>query len=128
MKATIFHNNEHTNIIISEADITLEECKKNFKHIHITITSQYLSFRKNNKVTNTTPYDIHSSVQTLPCHMHTILVQLKANKSPLLQSYLHTVNPETYTPQWPLCLSHTHDTNHLFNCSQVPKQHNTTNL
>ena len=46
MKATIFHNNKHTNIIISEADITTEECRENLKHIHTTITSQYLSSRK----------------------------------------------------------------------------------
>ena len=59
MKATIFHNNEHTNIIISKPDITPEECRKNLKEIHTTITSQYLSSRKNKKVTNTTPCDIH---------------------------------------------------------------------
>ena len=121
MKATIFYNNEHTNIIIiSEPDTALEECKENLKHIYPTITSQYLSSRKNNKVTNTTLYHIHSSEQTLPCHMHTKLAQLRANKSPLLQSYLHTVNPDTYMPQSPLCLTHTHDTNHLFNCCKTP--------
>ena len=68
MKATIFHtcNNEHTSIITSKPDITPEECRENLKHIHSTITSQLLSSRKNNKVTNTTPYYIHSSEQTLP--------------------------------------------------------------
>ena len=60
--------------------------------------------------------------------MRTKLAQLRANKLPLLQSYLHTVNSETYTPQCPLCLSHTHDTNHLFKCSQLQTQHNTTSL
>ena len=80
MKATIFHNNEHTNIIISEPDITAKECRENLKHIHTTVTSQYLSSRKNNKVTNTTPYDIHSSEQSLLHHMHTKLAQLRANK------------------------------------------------
>ena len=41
------------------------------------------------------------------------MAQLKAIKSPLLQSYVLSVNPE-----------HTHiDTDHLFNCSQVPTQH-----
>ena len=32
--------------------------------------------------------------------------------------------------QCPLCLTHTrtHDTTHLFNCSQVPTQHNTISL
>ena len=60
MKTTIFHNNEHTNIIISKPGITHEKCTENLKHIHTTITSQYLSSRKN-KITNTTSYDIHSS-------------------------------------------------------------------
>ena len=46
IKATIFHNNEHTNIIISDPDIIPEECKENLKHIHSTITSQYLRSRK----------------------------------------------------------------------------------
>ena len=133
MKASIFHNNEHTNIIISKPNITLDECRENLKHIHTTITSQYLSSRKNNKVTNTTPYDICSSEQTLPCHMCTKLAHLRANKLPLLQNYLHTVNPESYMPQCPLCLSHTHNhpfmfTNHLFNCGQISTQHNITSL
>ena len=77
-------------------------------------------------LTNTTPYNIHSAEQTLPHRTRTTLAQLRANKSILLQSYLHTVNHETYMPQCPLCLSHTHDINHIFNCSQVPTQHNTT--
>ena len=97
IKATIFHNNEHINMIVSESDITSGKCRENLKHIHTT-TSQYFSSRKNNKVTNTTPYDIHLSKQTLPYHMRTKLVQLRANKSPLLQSYLHIVNPETHMP------------------------------
>ena len=95
MKATIFHNNKHTNIIFSKLGITPEECRENLKHMHTTITSQYFSSRKNNKVTNTTPYDVHSSEQTLRCHMYIKLAQLRANKSPLLQSCMHIVNPET---------------------------------
>ena len=126
MKDTILHKNEHTNIIISKPDITSKESRENLKHIHTTITSQYLGSRKNSKVTNTTLYYIHLLEQTLPCHMRTKLAQLKANKSPIFPSYLPTANPETYTPQCPLYLSHTHKTNHLFNCSQLPTQHNTT--
>ena len=49
MKATIFHN-ERTSIIIFHPDITSEECKEKLKLIHATITSQYFSSRKNNKV------------------------------------------------------------------------------
>ena len=53
--------------------------------------------------------------------MHTKLAQLKANKSSLLQNYPHTVNPDTYMPQRPLCLTHMHDINHHFNCGQEHK-------
>ena len=88
IKTTIFHNNEHTNIVISDLNKTTEECGENLKHIYTAITSLYLSSRKNNKVTNTTLYDVHLSEQTLPCHMRTKLVQLRANKSPLFPSYL----------------------------------------
>ena len=124
MKGTIFYSNEHTNIIvISKSDLTPEKCRRNLKHIHTTITRQYVSSGKNNEVTNTAPNDIHSSEQTLPRHMRTKLAQLRTDKSPLLQGYLHTVNPNTYTPQCPLYLFQTHDTNHLFNCSQLPTQH-----
>ena len=128
MKATIFHSNEHTNIITTKSDITPEECQANLKRIHTSITSQYLSSRKQNKVTNTTPLDIHLSEQTLPRHMRTKLAQLRTNKSPLLHSYLHKINPNTYTPHCPLCLSYTHDTDHLFHCTEVPTQHRTTSL
>ena len=85
MKATIFYNNKHTNIIILDLDITPEECRENLKHIHTTIISQNLSSRKINKDSNTTPYDIHSSEQTLPCHVCTKLAQFKANKSTLFK-------------------------------------------
>ena len=107
MKATIFHNNEHTNIIIAEPDVTPEECSENLKHIHTTITSQYPSSRKYNKVTNTTPYDIHSSEQTLPSHLRTKLAQLRANKAPFLQSYLHTVNLYLHATMAIILVTHT---------------------
>ena len=38
MKATIFHNNDQTNIVIADPDITTEKCTENLKHIHTTIT------------------------------------------------------------------------------------------
>ena len=120
MKASVFHNNEHTNIVISKLDITPEECRKTSTHSH------YLSSRKHNKVTNTTPYNIHSSKQTLPRHMCAKLAQLRANKSPLLQSYLKAENPKTYMPQCPLCLSQ-HMTL-ITSLTVVKYQHNTTPL
>ena len=55
--------------------------------------------------------------------MRTKLAQLRANKSPLLQSYLKTRNL-TLHATIPLCLIHTNDTNHLLNVAK--SQHNTT--
>ena len=71
------------------------------------------------------PYNIHLSEKILPRHMRTNLAQLRANKSPLLQSYLHTVNPETYMSQCPLCLAHTHTILNTF-LTIVKYQHNNT--
>ena len=56
-KATIFHNNEHTNIIISDPNITFEKCIKT-SHIHTTIILQYLSSRKNKLLTPYLSYNI----------------------------------------------------------------------
>ena len=124
----IFRNNEYTNIIISEPEMTHEECSKNHKHIHTTITSQYLICRKNNKITNTTPYDIPFIRTNITTSYAYKTGTTPSQRITTLQSYFHTVNTDTYTRQCPLCLSHTHDINYLFNCKQVPKQHNTTSL
>ena len=40
------------------------------------VSSSTLHRSTKNNVTNTTPYDIHSSEQKLPCHMRTKLAQL----------------------------------------------------
>ena len=53
VKTTTFHNNDHTNIIIPDPDITPEECKENLKHIHTTMTL-LLQFQK--KAELLTPY------------------------------------------------------------------------
>ena len=79
MKATIFHNNKHTNITKSYLDITPKQAHSYYHHLTIPL------FQKNNIGTDTKLYYIHSSKQTLPCHMHTKLVQLGANKLSLLQ-------------------------------------------
>ena len=66
------------------------------------------------------------SEQILPHHMLTKPVQRRANKSPLLQSYLHSVNPNNYMPQCLLCLSHTLTL--ITSVTVVKHQHNTTPL
>ena len=71
MKAIIFHNNKHANIIISKQDITSEECRENLKHICTTITSQYLTLEKNNKAKLLTPHAITFIHQNKHYHVKT---------------------------------------------------------
>ena len=94
IKTIIFHNNEHTNTNILKLDLTPEECREKRKHTTSVLEkTKLLTLIHHYSIIKT--YDIRSSKQTLPCHTHTKMVHLKANESPLLQSYLHTVNPET---------------------------------
>ena len=71
MKATIFHSNELTSIIISEPDIKPQECRENLKHIHTTITSQYLNSRKTTNLL--TPHPMTFIYRNK--HYHVICVQ-----------------------------------------------------
>ena len=108
MKATIFHNNEHANSIISDSNITTGNVQK-------TSNTFTLSSPHNTSVLEKTTKSLTPHPMTLihqnKHHMCTKLAQLRANKSPLL----HTVNHDTDMPQCPLCLKHKYETNHLFN-------------
>ena len=41
IKATIFHKNEHTKIIISQPNITFEKCTENLKHYYLLKIPQF---------------------------------------------------------------------------------------
>ena len=43
----------------------------------------------------------------------------RAGKSPLLQTYLHLIQPQTYSPHCPLCKTKEHTTQHLFECYKL---------
>ena len=119
MKSTIFHN-EHFNIIISKLDIIDDKCKENLKtHSHYHhITKLLLKKKQKSYQNHTLP---HSFIRTsiIMSHMYKTKT-LRANKSLLLQIYLHKVNLSTYIPQSSLCLTHTHDTNHLYQPNTMP--------
>ena len=80
----------------------------------------HLATRGNNKILRTPPPHISSSVEILPRLNRRTLAQLRTNKSPFLNSYLHKVNVKTHpSPLRPLCNTHTHDIHHLFNCTHI---------
>ena len=49
------------------------------------------------------------------------LSQLRTNKSPLLMTYLHKIDPANHpAANCPLCNDPNHDSLHLFNCPDIP--------
>ena len=89
------------------------------RHIHTSIVSRHLATRGNNKILRTPPPHISSSEETSPAHSsHPCPTQNK--QSPFFKSYLHKVGAKSHpSPLCPLCNTHTHDTQHLFNCTHI---------
>ena len=121
MKQTIFNNNNYTyNIDTTPQNTSNTTVKQNLTQIHSHIVHQHKQNEPRNKVLNTPAPDIHTSEQTLTHFMRRTLAQLRTNKSPILHSYLNKISPDTHpSPLCPLCSTHTHDTQHLFNCTHI---------
>ena len=92
----------------------------NMCHIHTSIVSMHLTTRGNYKILRTPPPHISSSEEILPRLTRRTLVQLRANKSPFLKSYLHKVNAKSHpSPLCPLYNTHILNTHHLFNFTHI---------
>ena len=95
--------------------------KRNMKTIHTTIVQDHLSNRPINKLLNRPPPDIDKKEETLPHSTRRKLSQLRTNKSPLLMTYLHKIDPANHpAANCPLCNDPNHDSLHLFNCPDIP--------
>ena len=122
-KQTIFdNNNNYTYNIDLEPDMADNiTIKQNIKDIHTSITQNYLHSIPDNRLLNRPPPDIDKSEDTLPRHIRRNLAQLRINKSPLLSSYLHSIDEMTHpSPDCTLCHREVHDAAHLFHCTEVP--------
>ena len=90
------------------------------RHIHTSIVSRHLATRDNNKILRPPTPHINSSKEILPRLTRRTLAQLRTNKAPFLKSYLHKVDAKSHpSPLFPLCNTHTHNTQHLFNCTHI---------
>ena len=95
--------------------------KRNMKTIHTTIVQDHLSNRPINKLLNRPPPDIDKKEETLSHSTRRKLSQLRTNKSPLLMTYLHKIDPANHpAANCPLCNDPNHDSLHLFNCPDIP--------
>ena len=91
------------------------------KTIHTHAVQQHLQSIPNNSLINRPPPDIDKSEEELPRETRRIMAQLRANKSPILASYLNRIDPTSNpSPSCPLCRMAEHNTAHLFNCPQIP--------
>ena len=91
------------------------------KTIHTTIVQDHLSNRPINKLLNRPPPDIDKKEETLSHSTRRKLSQLRTNKSPLLMTYLHKIDPANHpAANCPLCNDPNHDSLHLFNCPDIP--------
>ena len=91
------------------------------KTIHTTIVQDHLNNRPINKLLNRPPPDIDKKEETLSHSTRRKLSQLRTNKSPLLMTYLHKIDPVNQpAANCPLCNHPNHDSLHLFNCPDIP--------
>ena len=91
------------------------------KTIHTTIVQDHLNNRPINKLLNRPPPEIDKKEETLPHSTRRKLSQLRTNKSPLLMTYLHKIDPVNHpAANCPLCNDPNHDSLHLFNCPDIP--------
>jgi hypothetical protein len=120
-KQTIYHNQDYTiNIETDPLTVNETEIKQNMKTIHSTIVQTYNQKKHINKVINMLAPPINSSECTLPRPTRRTLAQLRTGKSPILQTYLHKIDPKTHTtPNCPLCHTSLHTTEHLFDCTKL---------
>ena len=122
MKKTIYNSDYPTKLqTCHNHQPSREEVRRNQQVIHTNEVRNYLESRPLNKILDDRAPLVDSSERSLGRRMRRVLAQLRAGKCPLLQSYLNNIDEEKHpTPTCPLCSSATHDTKHLFSCTEVP--------
>ena len=117
-------NNYTTNIDTHPDTVTQQQISANSTQIHTSIVQTHLMQRNHNHAPKISPSEL-----SLPRETRRTLAQLRTNKSPILISYLHKVD-ETHhpSPLCPLCKTHPHTTDHLFNCTHLYTSSNILDL
>ena len=91
---------------------------QNMKLLHTYIITEYRNTVTQNKVLNLHLPPICKTETTLPRNARRLLAQFRANKSPILRTYVEKILPATHSsPLCPLCWQHT--TLHIFSTARV---------
>lgn len=95
--------------------------RRNKQAIHTSIIEEHLHNLLHNPLIQAQPPKIHPSEKTLSREARRRLAQLRAQKIPLLQEYLHNIGAEE-DPSCPLYGHHSHNTAHIFEYLTVPTE------
>ena len=123
MKKTIFNNSDNLITLHTAHHNTNQRSHllQDRKTIHTHAVTQHLATLPNSSILNRPSPEVDETERLLPRQTRRQLAQLRANKSPLLLSYLHHIDPTNHpSPECPLCRAPVHDTIHLFNCTNIP--------
>ena len=93
MEKTIFNNNAYTINKETEARLADNDVRQNLKTTHSIIVTTDSTINKR------PPPEIDKTEETLPHTTRRRLAQLRADKSPLLMTYLHKINEEDLPTQ-----------------------------
>ena len=72
------------------------DIKTSKRHIHTSIVSRHLATRGNNIIMRTPPPHISSSEEIFPRLTRRTIAQLRTNKAPFLNLYLHKVDDKSH--------------------------------
>jgi len=108
--------NEYDNIIL----LTPEIISQNLRTIHTSIVEECLLSYKPNPIFSCRAPEINKPEQTLHRCTRRALAQHRSGKFPMLQEYLHKINPSFHpSTLCPLYKLHDHSTKHLFTCPMI---------
>ena len=119
MKKTPFDLSYTTVVHSCDRENEIEkEIKINQKIIHTATVQEELQQRPLHALLGARPPEVHHTEEQLPRETRRTLAQLRAQKCPLLQEYLHSIGAAE-DPSCPLCGLDGHNTAHLFSCPRV---------
>ena len=122
MKCTAMNTNYSVTVQSCDRENRAEEDrKKNKKIIHTAIVEQHLSAQPMHPLINRKNPEVSETERQLPRATRRTLAQLRAQKCPLLRSYLFSIRAAE-DPSCPLCGLGEHNTAHLFDCRQLPTE------